>query len=77
MNTWASISAKRHKDFEKTINIIDRHKLGLDDLFLNENIENEKNSSDISSQIQKLYDLYKNGVLSKDEFDKAKKKLLN
>ena len=77
MNMWASISAKRHKDFEKTINIVDRHKLELDDLFLKENIKNEKNSSDISSQIQKLYDLYKNGVLSKDEFDKAKKKLLN
>ena len=27
--------------------------------------------------LEKLYELYKNGVLSKEEFEKAKKKLLN
>ena len=36
-----------------------------------------KNNSDIVSQLKKLNDLYKSGVLTKDEFNKAKKKLLN
>ncbi len=36
-----------------------------------------KNNSDIVSQLKKLNDLYKSGSLTKDEFNKAKKKLLN
>ena len=77
MEKWISISAKRHKDFENSINALDRHKLDLDDLITAEVIPNTNGSKDISSQLQKLYELYKNGVLSKDEFEKAKKKLLN
>ena len=77
MEKWISISAKRHKDFENSINALDRHKLDLDDLITAEVIPNTNGSKDISSQLQKLYELYKNGVLSKEEFEKAKKKLLN
>ena len=77
MEKWISISAKRHKDFENSINALDRHKLDLDDLIFAEVVPNTNGSKDISSQLQKLYELYKNGVLSKKEFEKAKKKLLN
>ena len=49
----------------------------------NENIENE-NSSDLSSdenklsdEIEKLNKLLKDGVLTQEEFEKAKKKLLD
>ena len=77
MEKWISLSAKRHKDFENSINALDRHKLDLDDLITAEVIPNTNGSKDISSQLQKLYELYKNGVLSKEEFEKAKKKLLN
>ena len=49
----------------------------------NENIENE-NSSDLSSdenklsdEIEKLNQLLKDGVLTQEEFEKAKKKLLD
>ena len=35
------------------------------------------NSSNIVENLNKLNDLYKSGVLTKDEFEKAKKKLLN
>ena len=77
MEKWISISAKRHKDFENSINALDRHKLDLNDLIIAEVVPNTNSSKDISSQIQKLYDLYKNKVLSKEEFEKAKKKLLN
>ena len=77
MEKWISLSAKRHKDFENSINALDRHKLDLDDLITAEVVANTDSSKDISSQLQKLYELYKNGVLSKEEFEKAKKKLLN
>ena len=36
-----------------------------------------KKDYDFINQIQELNDLYKSGVLSKDEFEKAKKKILN
>ncbi len=36
-----------------------------------------KKDSDLINQIQELNELYKSGVLSKDEFEKAKKKILN
>ena len=49
----------------------------------NENIENE-NSSELSSdenklsdEIEKLNQLLKDGVLTQEEFEKAKKKLLD
>ena len=55
---------------------------------VNQNIEIKKpviekkpkknnNSTDIASQFEKLNKLYKSGALTKDEFNKAKKKLLN
>ena len=34
-------------------------------------------SEDTVEQLNKLNDLYKSGVLTKDEFEKAKKKILN
>ena len=40
-------------------------------------IENNNQNSDLVEQIKKLDQLYKSGVLTKDEFEKAKKKLLN
>jgi len=44
----------------------------------NEQIEvaTSEASSNLSSEIEKLNELYKTGALSKDEFDKAKAKLL-
>ena len=36
-----------------------------------------ENTSNIASQLEQLNDLYKSGTLTKDEFNKAKKKLLN
>ena len=39
--------------------------------------EKKEQSNEISNQIEKLNDLYKSGVLTKEEFEKAKKKILN
>ena len=35
------------------------------------------NNDDFINQLKKLNDLYKSGVLTKEEFEKAKKKILN
>ena len=48
-----------------------------DDLDKDEASEVVKSENDLSSEIKKLNELYQNGVLTKDEFDKAKNKLLN
>jgi hypothetical protein len=37
----------------------------------------KSNDEDIVEKLQKLNDLYKSGALTKEEFEKAKKKILN
>tara|TARA_A100001011_G_C14234813_1_gene810497 strand:+ start:192 stop:1175 length:984 start_codon:yes stop_codon:yes gene_type:complete len=77
MKKWISISAQRHIDFENSIGALKRHRLELNELSTVNNFTNESHSNDIVNQIKKLNDLYKAGILTKDEFEKAKKKLLN
>ena len=77
MQKWVSISAQRHIEFEKLIKVIERHKLDLGNLSPSKSQLSENLSNDIIDQINKLNDLYKNGILTKDEFEKAKKKILN
>ena len=76
MKKWISISAQRHIDFENSIKVIDNHKLSLDKFNPIKSDLNDSNSNDIIDQLQKLDDLFKNGVLTEEEFIKAKKKLL-
>ena len=42
-----------------------------------ENTSSLSQNSDLVKQLEALNDLYKSGVLTKEEFKKAKKKLLN
>ena len=53
----------------------------IDNSFKSKNKSNKsistKKDSDLINQIQELNEMYKSGVLSKDEFEKAKKKILN
>jgi len=77
MKKWISISAQRHIDFENSINVQKSHRLKLNDLSPTKSSIEDNQSDDIIKQIQQLNKLYKSGVLSKDEFNKAKKKLLN
>ncbi|WP_440675688.1 SHOCT domain-containing protein [Candidatus Pelagibacter sp. HIMB1593] len=42
-----------------------------------ETVNRLSNSNDLSSEISKLNELYKNGALTQEEFEKAKSKLLN
>ena len=79
MKKWMSISTQRHKNFEKTVRVLDKHLLNLDEFTLenSKSNNNTKASTEIIKEIQTLNELYKEGVLTKDEFEKAKKKILN
>ena len=77
MEKWVSISAKRHIEFEDIIKVIERHKLDLNSLSPSTSVSSKNLSNDILDQLNKLNDLYKSGILTKDEFEKAKKKILN
>jgi hypothetical protein len=87
MDEWTSLSAKRHQQFEIDWKAKDYHKLNLTDVIikdsdmtlLNSEKEMTSNSSnnEIIKQIKDLKELYDAGVLNKEEFEKAKKRLLN
>ena len=42
-----------------------------------ENLENDSKNENLSSELEKLNDLLKSGVLTQEEFEKAKKKILD
>jgi len=85
MDLWVSISTKRHQEFEKLIKVKQKHLLDLQkynpqdhDLFKpqSKKIKNSEKSN-IVEELDKLNELFKAGVLTKEEFEKAKKKILN
>ena len=87
MDEWTSLSAKRHQQFELDWKAKDYHKLNLSDVIIKDSnmtlLNSQKEMSSISSnndivkQIKDLKELYDAGVLKKEEFEKAKKRLLN
>ena len=80
MQKWLSISAERHKRFEENVNARNSNKLDLSNYYsgkIKPKDNKNKLSSEVITQIKQLNDLYKAGVLTKEEFEKAKKKILN
>ena len=82
MEEFIKLSAQRHKAFEKAIKAKEKHKLDLSEYGVGEIIEETKTtisstSSGIAKELKELNDLYKEGVLTKEEFEKAKKKVLS
>ena len=80
MQKWISISAERHKRFEENVNARNSNKLDLNNYYsgkIKPKDNKNKLSSEVISQIKQLNDLYKAGVLTKEEFEKANKKILN
>ena len=61
----------KHANFENSVNALKRHKLNLNDLLVTEKVVTNVDSEAIVQNLEKLKDLYENGVLSKEEFDKA------
>ena len=78
IDKFTSLSAKRHKNFEIDWKVKDRHKLDLSDVMMSQdNIKTVGSDNDVVKQLKELKELHDAGVLTKDEFEKAKKKLIN
>ena len=74
MEKVISIGAKRHKKFEIEVRAKEHHKLNLDNYIAN--LSDKKDNDDVISQIKKLDELFKSGVINEKEFKKAKEKVL-
>lgn len=79
MKNWIEYSANKHKEFEDFQKAKKYQRLDLSSIIqitstVNKNIKSNKN---ISNQLIKLNELFQSGALTKEEFSKAKKKLLS
>lgn len=80
MDRWISISAKRHLELEKLANSKSTYNLNLEKYILRDNenkISTNKKNNNLVEELNILNSLFKSGSLSKEEFEKAKKKLLD
>ncbi len=82
MEEFTKDRAVYHKHFEIEMKAKNHHKLDLTEFGINikddKIINNKKNKNDdFIKQLKDLNDLYKSGVLTKEEFESAKKMLLN
>ena len=75
MNGFLYKQAMYHQNFEKNMKARKRHLLDFSQFVGKKSQEAETKS--ISTQLKSLNELYKSGVLTKEEFEKAKKKILN
>ena len=72
---WTIKKAKQHQEFELNMKAKNYQKLNFNEI-LRFTI-NTSDNQDLTTQLTKLNDLYKSGALTKEEFEKAKKKILN
>ena len=75
MNDFLYKQAMYHQNFEKNMKARKRHLLDFNQFVGTKSQEVDTKS--ISTQLKSLNELYKSGVLTKEEFEKAKKKILN
>ena len=79
MDKWISVSAERHREIEKLLKAKEHHLLNLDK-YIQKNDNDYLNSDgkkNIIEDLEKLNVLYKSGAITKEEFEKAKDKILN
>jgi len=75
MNEFLTKRINFHKEFE---NSMKAKKHQIIDFGVFESLDNsEPNNGTISTQLKSLNDLFKSGALTKEEFEKAKKRILN
>ena len=79
MDKWISVSAERHREIEKLLKAKEYHLLNLDKYILKNDNDylNSEGKKNIIEDLEKLNELYKSGVITKKEFEKAKDKILN
>ena len=68
-----AIKAVDHKKLEENLKAKPHQIINLDDISTNTDI----NNNEILTNLKSLDELYKSGSLTKEEFEKAKKKILN
>ena len=71
---WTKKMSIEHSFLEDQLEATNDFKLDFSDI--NASIINEK-STDLINDLNKLIELYKSGILNTEEFEKAKKKILN
>ena len=78
MKNWVKKTANMHQNFEDFQAAKKYQRLDLSSISPNKSKKIFKfKSNELTEQLIQLDKLYKSGVLTKDEFNKAKKKLLN
>jgi len=80
MEKWTKKSAQLHKDFEIFQNAKKSQKLDLSEYIASKEKKKKKkiefSSDNIAEELIKINELYKSGALTKEEFEKAKKRVL-
>ena len=80
MDDWVKLATKRHQMFEEQLKMKSHQRLDLSKYGVGDQVEEIKttiSSSSITDQLNTLNNLYKEGAITKKEFEKAKKKVLN
>ena len=80
MDDFLNVAAYEHTKFEEVVRAKSQHLLDLSqfDIDIEEPIKESKTtSSNLTNELKELNELYKSGALTKEEYTKAKKKLLN
>ena len=80
MDDFLNVAAYEHTKFEEVVRAKSQHLLDLSqfDIDIEEPIKEFKTtSSNLTKELKELNELYKSGALTKEEYTKAKKKLLN
>jgi hypothetical protein len=75
MIAWTAKKAKEHIIFENYMKAKNHQKLDFSEIV--KNTSDTKKDEGVIKKLENLNELYKSGVLTKEEFTKAKKKLLN
>jgi hypothetical protein len=77
MEKWLKKSAQLHKSFEDFQTVKKYQKLDLSDILpQNYKSKNNNKKGSVTKELIKLNELYKSGALTKEEFERAKKKVL-
>ena len=74
MLRWTKKMSEEHQNLENQLGAKVGFKLNFSDI---ESASNQKETSGLVEQLKKLNEMFKSGLLTKEEFEKAKKKLLN